>query len=141
MSGVAATIHADMRAALREKLLTLSDLPEVAWEGREFNDQLGTPFIREQFRPVSSRVSAIGYGSTIEHRMVGNFTLFFPAKKGTIAIDDLAGRIFTLLLPGQSLVHGGSAGTIQNTERNALMQEPNWLSCTVSVTIMAFTAT
>lgn len=141
MSGTAATIHADMRAAFRERLLTLADLPEVAWEGREFADQLGVPFIREQFRPVYSRISAIGYGSTIEHRMTGNVTLFYPAKKGTVAIDAMAGELFSLFLPGQSLVFGGSSGTISNTERSALTQEPNWLSCTVTVTITAFTAT
>jgi len=140
MSGIAATIHADMRAALREKLLTLTDLPEVAWEGREYADEIGTPFVREQFRPVYSRVSSVGYGSTLEHRMTGNLTLFYPAKKGTAALDAMAGKIFTLFLPGQSLVYGGSSGTIQNTERNAVLQEPNWISCTVTVTITAFTA-
>jgi hypothetical protein len=140
MSGHAATIHADMRAAFREKLLTLTDLPEMAWEGREYSDQIGTPFIREQFRPVYSRISAVGYGSTLEHKMTGNLTLFYPAKKGTIAIDAMAGALFALFLPGQSLVHGESSGTISNTERSALDQEPNWLSCTVTVTITAFTA-
>lgn len=140
MSGQAATIHADMRAAFREKLLTLPDLPEVAWEGREYLDKAGTPFIREQFRPVFSRVSAVGYGGTIEHRMTGNLTLFYPTKKGTMALDAMAGSIFTLFLPGQSLVYGESAGVISNTERNAVLQEPKWLSCTVTVTITAFTA-
>lgn len=140
MSGKAASIHADMRAAFREKLLTLSDLPELAWEGREYLDKAGVPFIREQFRPVYSRVSAIGYGSTIEHKMTGNLTLFYPAKKGTIALDEKAGEIFTLFLPGQSLVYGESAGTIMNTERSAGLQEPKWISCTVTITITAFTA-
>jgi hypothetical protein len=140
MSGIAATIHADMRAAFREKLLTLPGLPEIAWEGREYADQIGVPFIREQFRPVFSRISAIGYGSTLEHRMTGNLTLFYPAKRGTVPIDTMAGALFSLLLPGQSLVYGSSSGTISNTERNALLQEPNWLSCTVTATITAFTA-
>lgn len=140
MSGQAATIHADMRAAFREKLLTLPGLPEVAWEGREYSDQIGTPFVREQFRPVYSRIAAVGYGSTLEHRMTGNLTLFYPAKRGTVPIDGMAGALFTLFLPGQSLVYGASAGTISNTERSALMQEPNWLSCTVTVTVTAFTA-
>lgn len=141
MSGTAAAIHGDMRAAFREKLLTLSGLPEIAWEGREFADQLGVPFIREQFRPVYSRIAAVGYGSTLEHRMTGNLTLFYPAKRGTVAIDAMAGALFTLFLPGQSLVYGSCAGVISNTERSALTQEPNWLSCTVTVTITAFTAT
>jgi hypothetical protein len=140
MSGIAATIHADMRAAFREKLLTLSDLPEIAWEGKEYADSLGVAFIREQFRPVYSRISAVGYGSTLEHRMTGNLTLFYPAKRGTIAIDAMAGALFSLFLPGQSLVYGSSSGVISNTERNALLQEPNWLSCTVTATITAFTA-
>ena len=140
MSGIAATIHPDLRAAFRTKLLTLPDLPEVAWEGREYADHIGTPFIREQFRPVYSRIAAIGYGSTLEHKMTGNLTLFYPAKKGTAALDAMAGALFTLFLPGQSLVYGESAGTISNTERSAALQEPNWLSCTVTVTITAFTA-
>ena len=140
MSGSAATIHADMRAAFREKLTALADLPDIAWEGREFADHAGFPFIREQLRPVFSRVAAVGYGSTIEHRMVGNLTLFFPTKKGTLEIDQMAGSLFIAFLPGQSLVYGSSSGTIMNTERSPLLQEPNWLSCTVSVTITAFTA-
>lgn len=140
MSGVAATIHADLRAAFRTKLTAMEDLPDVAWEGREFADQIGVPYIRESFRRIYSRVSAIGYASTIEHRMVANMTLFFPAKKGTLDIDTLAGRLFSAFLPGQSLVYGASSGTIMNTEQSALLQEPNWISCTVSVTITAFTA-
>lgn len=140
MSGTAASIHADMRAGFREKLLSLPDLPEVAWEGREYADKIGTPFIREQFRPVYSRISAVGYGSTLEHKMTGNLTLFYPTKRGTVPIDEMAGALFTLFLPGQSIVYGECAGTISNTERSALTQEPNWLSCTVTVTITAFTA-
>ena len=141
MSGTAARVYGDMRAAFREKLLTLSGLPEVAWEGKEYSDQIGVPFIREQFRPVYARVSAVGFNSTLEHKMTGNLTLFYPAKKGTLPIDAMAGALFTLFLPGQSLVYGVCAGTIMNTERSALTQEPNWLSCTVTVTILAFTAT
>lgn len=140
MSGIAATIHADMRAAFRQKLLSLPALPEVAWEGRDYLDRAGVPFIREQFRPIYSRIAAIGYGSTIEHKMSGNLTLFYPAKKGTLELDAMAGQLFTLFLPGQSLVYGDSAGTISNTERSAGLQEPKWLSCTVTVTITAFTA-
>lgn len=141
MSGSAGTIHAELRAAFREKLLTLVDLPEIAWEGKEYTDTVGKPFIREQFRPVYSRVSAIGYAGTIEHKMVGTLTLFYPTKKGTVPIDTMAGRLFMLFLPGQSLVYLNSSGTISNTERSGLNQEPNWLSCTVTVTITAFTAT
>jgi len=140
MSGSAGTIHAELRAAFRERLMSLDDLPEIAWEGKEYTDTVGRAFIREQFRPVYSRISAIGYGSTLEHKMTGNLTLFYPPKKGTLPIDTMAGRLFMLFLPGQSLIYLDSSGTISNTERSALNQEPNWLSCTVTVTITAFTA-
>jgi uncharacterized protein YjlB len=136
----AATLHLDMRAAFRSKLLAFPDLPMVAWEGKVFNDELGKPFIREQFRAITSNVRALGPGGTIAHRMTGNLLLFFPAGNGTVEIDTMAGLLLDHFAPGQSLAYGSSAGTIMNTERAALLQEPNWLSCPITISITAYTA-
>lgn len=137
----AVTIHADMRAAFRARLRTIAGLPSlVAWEGRRFTATAGQPFVRESFRPITSVPRAVGRGGTIAHRINGILTLFFPSGDGTLAIEEAAGLILAGFAPGTSLVHGSAAGSVQQAERGALMVEPDWLSCPVTVSILAYTA-
>lgn len=140
MTGVS-TIHSDMRAAFRARLQQVAGLPTAfAWEGRTFTPQIGTPFIRESFRPITSTVRALGRGGTIAHRMTGNLSIFYPAGKGTVDVERAAGLILDAFSPATSLVYGTSSGTILQAERAALLQEPDWVSCPVVITVLAYSA-
>lgn len=136
----AATIHADMRAAFRAALRAVGDMPaQIAWEGRPFAPTVGQPFIRETLRPLTSTPRALGKGGTIAHLMTGNLVLFFPAGKGTGAIDEAAGLILQAFAPGTSLAYGDAAGTVAQAERYALNHEADWVSCPITITITAHT--
>lgn len=111
-----------------------------AWEGREFNQQVGQPWLRESFRPLVSVPRALGAGGTIQHTMTGNLSLFYPAKKGTLAVERMAGAVLDLLAPGTSLAYGANAGIVQQCERQPLLQEPDWISAPVIVSITAYTS-
>lgn len=111
-----------------------------AWEGREFNQQIGQPWLRESFRPLVSAPRALGAGGTIEHRMTGNLSFFYPAKRGTLAVERMAGAVMDLLAPGTSLAYGQNAGVVQQCERAPLVQEPDWISAPVIVSITAYTS-
>ena len=140
MTGVA-TIHSDMRAAFRTKRQDIVGLPNlVAWEGRPFPSGVTIPYIRESFRPLSSLVRALGRGGTIQHRMTANLSIFYPAGKGTLEIDTAAGLLLAGFAPGTALTYGGAAGTVMQAERAPLLQETDWLSCPVTITILAYTA-
>ena len=58
----AANYHANIRSGIRQRLQTLPGLIAVAWEGRTYQPVKGTPFLTEQFRPISSAVRATGVG-------------------------------------------------------------------------------
>lgn len=136
----ATTFHADLRAAIRSRLLTLPSVPAIAWEGRQYTPVKGTPYIAESMVPVSSVVRAVGLGGTIAHTITANFTLHFPAGKGTNDVEALAGSVMELFRPGTALVYGTSSGMVQQAERMPLTQEPDWLNCPVVITIIGHTS-
>ena len=138
------TVHADLRAAIRQRLISMTGIPDadhIAWEGWAYKPVVGQPFMREALRPLGSKVRALGRGGTIAHKVTSNLTLVYPAGKGTLEIEAAAGRLLAGFAPGgPSLVYGSTAGSIQEAERLALLQEPDWLTLPVVITITAYTA-
>lgn len=141
MTGVA-TIHPDLRAACRAKLLATAGLPAaIAWEGEVMEDGFDGPFIREAFRPIFSQRRALGQGGTMQHRCTFNLTLHYPAGEGTLAIETAAGLILQAFAPGLSLTYGTATCLVQSAERMGLGQDPGYLSCPVIITLTAYTVT
>ncbi len=135
----ATTIHSDVRAAVRQRLLTLNGLPAQAWEGRPYTPVKGTPYISESVRPISSVVRALGVGGTIAHTINAAFQLHYPPGVGTSAIDAMAGSLLQHFRPGTGLSYGTSTAVVQQAERTALQQEPDWINCTVIITLVGHT--
>jgi hypothetical protein len=136
----AATFHANLRAAFRQRLLTQTGLPAQAWEGRPYQPVKGTPYVSESIRAISSVVRALGLGGTIAHTVTGNFTFHFPAGKGTNDVDSMAGSVMALFRPGTVLAYGGDSAVVQQAERSAVIQEPDWINVTVIITAVGHTA-
>lgn len=134
-----ATFHSNIRAAFRQKLLTLANVPAQAWEGRPFQPVKGTPFVSESVRAISSVVRALGLGGTIAHTVTGNFTFHYPAGKGTNDIDGMVGSTLALFRPGTILSYGNDSATVQQAERTAVSQEPDWINVTVIITAVGHT--
>lgn len=140
MTGVL-TLHTDLRAACRAKLLTVAGIPtDIAWEGESKDAGFGGPFVREAFRPIFSDKRAIGPTGTIQHRCALNLNLFYPAGQGTLAIEAAAGALLDAFRPGTSLAYGASSGMVQKAERMGLGQAPDYLDCPIIITITAYTA-
>ena len=135
----ASTVHSDLRASIRQSLLTVANLPEQQWEGREFTATKGTAYVTESLRPLSSEVRAIGPGGTIAHTVNASFTLHYPANAGTVDIEQMAGVLMLHFCPGTSLVYGSTKGVVQQVQRGSLTQEPDWINCAVTFTAVAYT--
>lgn len=134
------TIHENMRAAFRSALLEIDKLPVQHWEGKQFFPIKGTPYVSETFRPISSIPRATGIGGTIAHTMTGNFILHYPANEGTVDLERMAAKIMDKFFPGSTLSYGGEAGVVTQSERGPLLQEPDWVNCTLVVTLVAYTS-
>lgn len=135
----AATFHKDLRSAVRDRLQSLTGVPSIAWEGREFTPVKGEPYVTESIIPVSSDVMATGLGGYIAHTVTANFTLHYPVNSGTVALESLAGALMQHFRPGTVLSYGDAAVTVQQVERVGLTQEPDWLNGTVIVTMIGHT--
>lgn len=133
------TLHSDLRSAAREKLLTVENLPTMHWEGRNFTPIKGQAYVSESFRAITSTVQALGLGGVIAHTCTANFTIHYPSDTGTTDIDALAGAMLNTFRPGTSLAYGDSTATITQAERGPLLQEPDWLNCTVIISMTART--
>lgn len=110
-----------------------------AWEGMPYAPVRGAPYFSESMRAVSSQVRALGAGGTIAHAMRGALVLYYPAGRGTLSVERMAGAVMKHLKPGTSLVYGTSAGVVTEASRSPLLQEPDWISCPVIVSVAAHT--
>lgn len=138
--GGIATLHPDVRAAFRQRLTTLSGLVQSrAWEGRQFAPVKGSPWIRESVRPISSVVRGVGSGGIVEHRVVATVTLFWPSSDSLLEQELQAGSILGHFPPGLRIAYGSSSATVVQAERGPLLQEPDWRSCNVTLTLVAHT--
>ena len=94
----------------------------------------------EQMRPISSVVRATGLGGVIAHTVTANFTLHYPQGKGTVEIDATAGALIELFRPGASISYNTASAVVQQAERMALFQEPDWINCPVVITLIGHTS-
>lgn len=138
--GPTSTFHIHLRAALRERLLAMTGLPDVAWEGKAYAPVVGKPYISESMRAVSSLVAAPGRGGYRAHTVTFNLMLHYPANKGTVPIETMAGLLLQHFSPGSTVSYQSVSVVIQNSEKRALLQEPDWIACPVIITMTGHTA-
>lgn len=141
ITATAMTVDRTLTTASATSARITAGLPQGrAWEGREFQPVLGQPWIRESFRPLVSRPRSLGAGGTIEHQMTANLSLFYPTRKGTLPVERLAGAMMDAFAPGTSLAYGQNAGIIQQCERAPLIEEADWISAPVIISLTAYTS-
>lgn len=136
----AVSFHADIRAAIRQHVLLLPNLPQLAWEGKDFTPVKGQPWARESLMPVSSVVTATGRGGVIAHTVNATFQLHYPPNEGTTALDSFAGALLEHFRPGTALTYAGSSAVIQQAQRMGLAQETDWINCPVIITAIGHTS-
>lgn len=135
------SVHSNIRAAARALVIATAGLPAAkAWEGMAFSPS-SVAFLAEALVPVGSVPVATGSAGQIAHTIAINLTLSFPPGKGTAEIDAAAEALMQAFRPGSWLVYGGQSGLIRQCERSSLRQEPDWISCTVTATVIAYTST
>lgn len=85
-----ADITDDIRAALETKLVSVSGLPEIAFDNIPFDPVTGTSFIRSRFMPVNRRPAVRGLNPQQLYTGTYMVTVFSPEGKGSGAANALA---------------------------------------------------
>lgn len=110
-----------------------------AWEGAEPYQPGAAPFVAETFSPLSTRKRGAGQGGIIEHLTNANFTLFYPARRGALAIERMAGAVMAHFAPGLSLQRAELTARVSDVSRSGLTLDGEWLACGVSISLTAYT--
>ena len=128
------------RAALRQRLLTVPDLPVgIAWENEGFDPTTGVPWLRETLLPVGSQVASFG-GSGASDGLIRDdglwqITVFWPAGQGTRLVDELVKAIASAFRPGLTgvLTYGGITVHCDRVRIAPALQEPDWYAKPITV--------
>lgn len=119
------------------QVLISGALPDQAWQGESYEPKLGMPHLTEAVRAVASVPAADG-GYT-RWTLLATWTLFYPAGKGTIGIESMAGRLLEQFRPSTPMVFGQSRGKVAAVDPGPLVQEPEWLIMPVTARVTAWT--
>lgn len=125
-----------VRSYLRERLLTVTGLPSVGYEGRIFTPLVNTPWIREFLMPLESPVVSLGGSGQVREDFIYQLTVYTPLTGGRITDhDDLVDRIRAAFFPGFTIRDQSSRffGTIVQSDRSPMMTEPGWMSTEISI--------
>lgn len=133
----AGAFEAGARSAIRERLLTVTGLPAVAWEGRSFSPAVGQPWLRERLLPISETPAANG---TVSHRYSWELALFYPAGSGLSALTTMRSRIIDHFAPGLKLAYEGVSLTVMESSRKPPVTEPDWLQGPLSIVLQGWSS-
>ena len=112
------------------------ELPPPAWEGELYEPASGLPYVAEAVRFTDRSPSPMG--GVIRSKILATATLFYPAGQGTLGIESMAGRVSDQFRPGVVLSRGASAGMVQKCDQTQLLQESEWISCSVTASVIAW---
>lgn len=130
----------EIRAALRQRLLTVPGLPAGReWENEKYDPVVGTPWLRETLMPSGTVPASFG-GQGIGDGLLRDdglwqITLFYPAGQGTKTADMMAKAVASAFRPGQSGVisYAGRIVMCRRAEVGKAIQEPDWYGLPITV--------
>lgn len=126
-----------VRSYLRETLLTVTGLPAVGYEGRDFIPTVGVPWLREQFIPTGTPIVTWGVSGFVQETFVYKLTLYSPRNSATRLFDheDMVDAIRAVFYPGFTIRDQSSRywGVVTQTDRGPTITEEDWIGTSVEV--------
>lgn len=140
----AATVHANVRAALRARLLTLpwlvaqgSPVTAVAWEGTVWpvpgRPTARAPYLRETFKPNRASLLALGPLAPIRQAGLWLVDVFVPADQQVALTDQIAGELLDHFAPNRQLTYGGQVLMVRTAYRSPPVVDAQWHQAPVTV--------
>lgn len=125
-------------AALETTLMTVPDLPYVAFENVKYDPVVGTPYIRTRFIPIARRNIFLGQtpeGRPYRQRYVGLFQLVlnYPDSEGSAATNATVNNIISVFDATKDISFEDVDLTISYSERMRGINEGPWYKTPVNI--------
>lgn len=127
------TPYKTIRAALETKLASITGIPEISWENRQYSPTTGTPFVRVSFIPTVSEPAVRGLSPQMYYQGMLTVDCCVPEGFGPAEADDLADLILNAFPATSDVTYGDFVLPIRYSERGQGLQ--NGVFYMVPVTI------
>lgn len=121
-----ASVESNVRAAIRQRLKTLTGLPPVAWEGYPYEPTVGVTHLRERLVFQDTTLTSLGAFGRLKHEGVWMLDVYTPGGKGVAEADDWVDEIKTLFAAGVSFSKDGTTVRITRAFAGAAQYPVNW---------------
>ena len=127
------SLFQDIRGALQNNLVGVTNIPTIAWEGMPFSPVVGTPFVEPVLFPLASIPKTMGADHLILHEGLFLVTLVYPATGGTGAVEAMADAVKTAYNVSTPLALNSRAVRVRSSQRGGVEMDSDWMRLLVSV--------
>ena len=127
----------DIRGALQARLATVVGLPEIAYEGVQFEPPIGTdgdllPYVVPVIVVGSERPFDV-LGEAVSSQGTFEISCVYPSNEGTAAVEGMAEAIKAVFVNGTRLVLGSAVVKIRWAERRQAFFDADYVRVPVSI--------
>ena len=128
-----------IRSALISQLLTVVDLPEVAWENRSYDAVINTPYVQPFVSFSTPTQSTLGTDGRNEIRGFMQLTLVYPIDNGNGDTNDMAAAILEKFKRGTLLTYGGVDVKCTHSYPSLAIQDGDWFRTPLTINFYSIT--
>jgi hypothetical protein len=133
------SVYAPLRADLRGILLTVPQLPAVAWEGRKFTPDPTVSYAAESLTPIASTPATLGTSGQARDDIVYTVKLHYAEGTASVSdIEDMADAIMAAFWTGRRVGSPTIFGKVTGTVRSEILAMPGRLSIAVKVRLFVY---
>lgn len=138
------TAYSDIRAALEQRVITVTGFPNAAnraWENVRFEPTDGTTWARMTLAPSSSRPAVRGASPQILYEGLFLCDIFAPEGTGPNAAETLADAVRDAFTVDDVLTQGSTNVRFRWSERNQGIPDSPWYQVPVTVSWYSYRGT
>lgn len=133
------TVFADIAAALDTHLSTMTSLPPVAWENREYTPTNGTLYLRPTMLFGDTVQGTLGTSGTDINEGIYQIDVFAKSGDGKGAGIVMADLVATRFKRGTSLTYNSRTVTVISARRKPGNIDGNWYQIPVEIVYRSHT--
>lgn len=128
-----ASVYAEVRAALENRLNDTVGLPAIAWENVDYKPATDTPFIKFQFLPVQRRATILGQNPQAYYSGISRFLLHYPENSGPGASQDVVDTLVDRFDCYTDITQDSTTITIEYAQQESPYSDSPWFVTPVTV--------
>lgn len=128
-----ASIYQNIRATLEKTLNDITDIPDIAWENRNYSPTTGTSYVKPIFLPGSRQPAFRGLNPQQRYAGIFQVLCFVDENTGPNAADVLADKILNAFEATTDISYSGTIVTIGSAEREGAFYDSPWYYVPVNI--------